>query len=294
MKPQNINFTNGSIYSISNLQRSFLGKYKKSKLALICLHGGPGYPHNYLLNLFSLRPELPIIMYDQIGCGKSSFKSDYSKININSFVEELEIVRSYYNVDDIILYGHSWGSILALEYYLSFPKSVCGIVFASPCISIPWWIEDSKHYLKQLPISDQTVIESCNNKYSFFDPEYIKATKNYYALCVGDDSNGNPALVECDQSANSEIYTRFWGPNEFTITGSLSRYNGNSNLKQVTIPKLFLTGEFDECLPATCKRYSEICPNSTYSVIPNAKHFINLDNPKFLANEISLFFNSLV
>src|SRR5580692_12753076 len=38
---------------------------------LLCLHGGPGMPHDYLEPLAGLAEARPVIFYDQLGCGRS-------------------------------------------------------------------------------------------------------------------------------------------------------------------------------------------------------------------------------
>src|SRR2546421_539893 len=43
----------------------------KAGIPLLTLHGGPGYPHDYLKPLEQLSDERPVILYDQLGCGKS-------------------------------------------------------------------------------------------------------------------------------------------------------------------------------------------------------------------------------
>ena len=45
---------------------------------LVALHGGPGIPHQYLLPHTRLVTEraIPVILYDQIGCGKSTHLKD--------------------------------------------------------------------------------------------------------------------------------------------------------------------------------------------------------------------------
>ena len=42
------------------------------KLPLLCLHGGPGAPHDYLEPLEKLAATgRRVVFYDQIGCGRS-------------------------------------------------------------------------------------------------------------------------------------------------------------------------------------------------------------------------------
>ena len=56
------------------------------KTPLICVHGGPGATHNYLLPISLIYEDhgIPVVMYDQIGCGKSTHFRD--KKGDDSFV----------------------------------------------------------------------------------------------------------------------------------------------------------------------------------------------------------------
>ncbi|HYU75049.1 MAG TPA: hypothetical protein VEL31_20470 [Ktedonobacteraceae bacterium] len=45
-------------------------------IPLLTLHGGPGFPHDYLEPLQQLADERPVIFYDQLGCGKSERPDD--------------------------------------------------------------------------------------------------------------------------------------------------------------------------------------------------------------------------
>lgn len=60
---------------------------------LFLLHGGPGFPGDYLKPLEALADERPVISYDQLGCGKSDRPEDTTLWRIGCFVEELAQVR---------------------------------------------------------------------------------------------------------------------------------------------------------------------------------------------------------
>jgi len=38
---------------------------------VLCLHGGPGMPHDYLERLEDPAVSRPTVFYDQFGCGRS-------------------------------------------------------------------------------------------------------------------------------------------------------------------------------------------------------------------------------
>ena len=50
------------------------GDLESSVTPLVVLHGGPGFPHNYLLNISTITEmhSIPVIFYDQIGSGLST------------------------------------------------------------------------------------------------------------------------------------------------------------------------------------------------------------------------------
>ena len=39
-------------------------------IPLLCLHGGPGFCHDYIEALAALAGERPVVFYDQLGCGQ--------------------------------------------------------------------------------------------------------------------------------------------------------------------------------------------------------------------------------
>jgi proline iminopeptidase len=43
---------------------------------ILVLHGGPSVPSNYLLPLVNVVPYRSIVLYDQLGCGKSDEPDD--------------------------------------------------------------------------------------------------------------------------------------------------------------------------------------------------------------------------
>jgi proline iminopeptidase len=69
-----------------------------------------------------------------------------------------------------------------------------------------------------------------------------------------------------------------WGPSEFKCTGTLKNFDRTASLNKISVPTLFLTGEFDEARPQTVKYFSENVPNSDFEVIERAGHSTLHDN----------------
>lgn len=86
------------------------------KKPIIFIHGGPGIPSNYLKPLANHIKDRAVILYDQLGCGKSSEPSDINAYSIKFAVDDLEKIISHIGIKKYHLCGHSFGGLIAFEY----------------------------------------------------------------------------------------------------------------------------------------------------------------------------------
>ncbi len=84
---------------------------------VVILHGGLDFDHNYLLpELDRLAGSFRLIYYDQRGRGKSAGDVQPGEVSIASEIEDLEGLRQYFRLESVVVLGHSWGGLLAMEY----------------------------------------------------------------------------------------------------------------------------------------------------------------------------------
>ena len=101
--------------------------------AIIVLHGGPDFDHSYLLpELDRLSDSYRLIYYDQRGRGQSADGVKPEDVTLGSDIADIEKVRQYYHLDSVVLLGHSWGTVLALEYALRYPGRVSHMILMNP------------------------------------------------------------------------------------------------------------------------------------------------------------------
>ncbi len=256
--------------------------YKKSGsgpgLPVILLHGGPGFNSYYLKPLEALGDDRTVIRYDQGGAGKSGTMTDTTKMNIPHFVAELDSLRSHLGYDKVHLVGHSWGTILALEYYRAHPEHAASLTLASAALDVPQWERHARELLKTLPDSIQRIVKAREAEKKFDAPDYQSAIESFYGKYVWLRPD-KPNLDSLMSQVNQNIYTYMQGPSEFTITGTLKSYNSTSFLKDVKVPTLFTVGDVDEADPVTIRKQAAMVPGGKVYVIPNAAHMGTWDNP---------------
>ncbi len=249
-----------------------------AKTPVILLHGGPGFTSVYLKSLEGIADGRKVVRYDQLGSGNSTKITDTAMFNIPHFVAELEALRAHLGYDKIHVLGHSWGTILALEYYRAHPERVASLIQASPALDIPAWEAYARTLVKTLPDSSQHIIAKREAEKNYAAPDYQAAMMEFYGKYVW----LRPIKADLDSmfaGANMGIYIYMYGPSEFTTVGTLKHYDGTPYLKNIKVPTLYLVGEVDEANPATVKRHASMTPGADYAVIPNAAHMITWDNP---------------
>ena len=105
---------------------------------LVCLHGGPGADCGYMRPLSVLADDdLQVVIYDQLGSGKSDVPPADYDWTVDRFVEELEDLRERLELGRVHLMGNSWGGILALQYALDRPHGVASLILSDTAASLP-------------------------------------------------------------------------------------------------------------------------------------------------------------
>src|SRR5262252_4244834 len=100
---------------------------------MIVLHGGPDFDISYLLpELDRLSDKFHLIYYDQRGRGRSAEHVKPEDVTLESEMADLDQVREHFHLDKVVLLGHSWGTVLALEYALRHQEHVSRLVLMDP------------------------------------------------------------------------------------------------------------------------------------------------------------------
>lgn len=280
-----VNVTGGKIwYRVSG---------QGDKTPIVLLHGGPGYPSHYFNPLMEIGKERPVITFDQLGCGRSDKITDTTLMTVNSYIEQTKKLLNHLGVKEFYLYGHSWGTMLGTDYYLKYPNGIKGLILASPCLSSKLWVTDADTLIASLPDTIATVLRNEKNGISQNATKLRRANRafnnNFY-------TRKQPKSIDIDSSDRQmgvNVYQYMWGTSEFFVTGTLKNYDRTQDLKNIGIPTLYITGEYDSARPNTVKYYQSLTPNSKLKIITNAGHFTMHDNPSEDVRAIKDFLTDL-
>ncbi|PSL46520.1 pimeloyl-ACP methyl ester carboxylesterase [Chitinophaga niastensis] len=101
---------------------------------VIVLSGGPG---NSCLQQEEVAIELgkhyKSILPEQRGTGLSiPVPMDSTTINMQSALDDLNRLMNHLDLKQVVIYGHSWGAMLAMSFAAKYPEKVKSLVLASP------------------------------------------------------------------------------------------------------------------------------------------------------------------
>ncbi|MGB4844718.1 MAG: proline iminopeptidase-family hydrolase, partial [Ferruginibacter sp.] len=225
--------------------------------------------------------------------GRSGYHTDTSLLKVENFVEQVDELKTSLGLKEFYLHGHSWGTALALEYYLKYPKGIKAIIFNSPYFSTALWKKDADTLISKLADTIQLAIKNGETNHDYESAAYKNANEVFAKNYGVRKTRLTSELDTATSKGNKFIYNYMWGPTEFTATGTLINYDRVQSLKTIKVPVLFITGEFDEARPETVKYFQSLVPNSNFVMIEGAGHGTMHDNKEQNISAIKNFFEEV-
>jgi proline iminopeptidase len=270
---------------------------------VLLLHGGPGSTHEYLEACDSFLPAAGIeyYYYDQLGSGFSDHPDDPSLWETSRFVEEVEQVRAALGLDagSFVLYGHSWGGILAIEYALRYQQHLRGLVISNMMASVPAYNAYAEQVL--MPQMDQAAlaeIKALEASGDITSPRYLELlnTQHYvhHVLRMPLDEWPEPA-VRGFEHINPDIYVRMQGPSELGISAdaTLAHWDRFADLPAITVPALVIGARYDTMDPAHMEAMAGQLPAGQYLFCPEGSHMAMYDDQQAYFAGLTAFLTSL-
>jgi len=266
---------------------------------IIVLHGGPDFDISYLLpELDRLSDKFHLIYYDQRGRGRSADYVKPENVTLESEMADLDEVREHFHFGKVVLLGHSWGTVLALEYALRHPERVSRLVLMDPA---PASAADINRFRKERPDKWPVLMElrkpiADTTAYKEADPEAVIAYYRVHfktALARSEDyekliirmqarfiEQGREGILK-SRAVEDRLVNETWA--------SPNGYDLHPKLKGLNIPALVITGDHD-FFPFAAEHIAQTIPGARLVTLKDCGHFPYLECPAPLREQIDGFF----
>ncbi len=236
---------------------------------MLMMHGGPGLDHTYFLPWFdALCSQMEIIYYDHRMSGRSERPRDLAGITHDTWIADADALRARLGHDRIILFGHSYGGGLALEYALKYGDHLAGLVL---CCTSPAF-----DYL-------DVILENANARGT---AEQLRAFEAVLSGSLKEDAEWRKMWM-----TYLPLYFKRYDPavgaalDRRTVYSVAAQNNANANclpffnmldrLSMITTPTLIISGREDWITPPAQagERIHAGLPNSESVVFEESGHF---------------------
>jgi len=258
------------------------------RLRMLLLHGGPGSTHEYLEACDSFLPAAGVeyYYYDQLGAGFSDQPDEPSLWELDRFVDEVEQVRQALGLDrdNFVLFGQSWGGILAMEYALAHQQHLRALVISNMMASVPAYNAYAEQVL--MPTMDQEKLAEINALEAagqIEDLRYMELlTEQHYVQHVLRMPRADwPDPVQRGFAhINPAIYVSMQGPSELGMRGDckLAHWDRFADLASIAVPTLVIGARHDTMDPAHMEAMAAALPRGRYLYCPDGSHLAMYDD----------------
>lgn len=280
----------------------YYGKDKPG-IPIIFLHGGPGVDGTCFFKQTAIAETHPIVIFNQLGSTGSPFNDNIKTaeeaeayLTIDHFVDEVQTVVDYFDFDEFVICGRSWGTMLTVEYVAAKqPAGLKGIILDGPFLNVDRWCEDAKRLIRSLDNGDEylKIVTKCQESGDYDSPEYKKVTDIYtdhfYKVVKGANDNTPVDPPASHVIPGLSVYEYMWGPSEFSCSGTLKGHDSTKLLSHITIPVLYICGQYDTGTPEAAEWYLSMTPNGELCVLPGCGHNASRERPVEFNAVVSAF-----
>jgi proline iminopeptidase len=251
------------------------------KRACFLVHGGPGFDHTgWKPTISPLAEYTQLVYFDHRGNGRST-RGPVETYTLDSNVDDLEALREYLGLEEIILLGWSYGGFVAMTYATKFPDRVSHLIAltTTPCF------QESRKRAQEIA-ADRADPEQARHFPALWGGEikspehmleiYNDLTRIYTAW----NEPGDPRME--GETLSRAILNE--EPLNYAFGEMLENYDIRGDLSKITAHTLVLAGRHDWITPLDqSEEIARLIPNAKLQVFDYSGHFvITEETDKFL------------
>ncbi len=242
---------------------------KENYETIIFMHGRGGNLLSWFQQIPFFAKEYKCIVYSQRGFGHS-YDNDNSS-GLLEFPKDLEAVMDNLEIEKAHLVAQSMGGVSALGFAVDNPERVLSVTFADTTggMGEPILEKEMINWQKNNPRT-RGRLEAISE---IFEKEKPEMANLYIQIGQTNPELTNPSM-------------------DFTKMNLLGGPSGN-DLKALTMPVLYLVGEYDTLMPPEIiKLASSYINHSKYVYVPGCGHSIYFEKPDIFNFEVFKFIKS--
>ena len=237
---------------------------------LILLHGGPGYDHSTLRPYFDRYSDTHQLIYlDHRGCGRSTGEKE--TWYLDQWADDLEVFCKTLGVDSPIVFGQSFGGMVAMHHAARYPKSVSKLILSSTAAQFR--LDETEKMMRKLGGDYAAEVA-----YQFFSKPSQAAYDTYGKVCLPLYSNPNALAASNFRDRaieRPEVALHFFAD-------EMARMDMHAEIGNISCPTLVVGGAIDPVTPPICSQAiaEAIGNNARLKLFEGCGHGPHRDDPE--------------
>jgi proline iminopeptidase len=255
---------------------------------ILIINGGPGMNSNGFAEIAKkLSQHNQTIIYDQRGTGKSTLeKIDTSTITMQLMIEDIEALRNHLNIKSWIVFGHSFGGMLASYYATLYPGNIDGLILSSSGgidLDLLSYVQESIN--SRLTTGEFKEVDYWTTKINDGDTTHATRLKRGMALAPAYVYNKKNVRVIAERltQGNSPLNGLIW------LNMQKIKFDCAEKLTAFKKPVLIIQGKEDVIKEETAMKAAKVLKKSKIVLLDKCGHYGWLDAEEAYLNEVKDF-----
>ncbi|WP_391117662.1 alpha/beta fold hydrolase [Psychrobacillus sp. L3] len=267
-------------FDVEGRELIFDGKSWKKKPICFIIHGGPGGElTGFGSFLTPLSDYMQLIYIDQRGCGRSE-KAPRSTYTMDFNVDDLEELRKYLGIEKVVVFGHSYGGMVAQSYATRYPDSIAGLLLIATSPS-NYFGKQAKETIELIGTEEQKRLARLLFESKLKTPEQFADFKIEMEPLYLYSTRGKVKTEEEKEAAKQALLKK-----KVTFSLEVGEEGGKfldtfdlvEDLHKVTCPTLIVGGRHDWITPIEASIcIAENIPNNELVILEKSCHYLFID-----------------
>jgi pimeloyl-ACP methyl ester carboxylesterase len=234
-----------------------------------------------------------VVRWHYRGHGLSGVPDDRARIGFQYTADDLRRVLDAAQVQKAVVFGHSMGVQVALEFHRRHPERVAGLVLICGSFGFPLDTFHDDTLLRRVFPYFRFLVELLPNAASKV-MRFLLRTEFAIQVALRFEANANLLRRE-DLSPYFEHLARM-DPVVFVETlESLAEHTAWDHLPRVDVPTLVIGGERDRFTPLwLSRRMADAIPGAELMIVPDGTHTATLEQPELIRQRVERFIRTRV
>jgi pimeloyl-ACP methyl ester carboxylesterase len=227
--------------------------------ALLLTHGYAATSAMFALNLAAISPANEVLTWDLRGHGGSEYPADPACYSAAAALADMAALLDEAKLDRVVLGGHSLGGYLSLDFTLTYPDRVAGLILIA---TGPGFRNDAARddWNRRAEVTATRLAE-----------HGLGAMRGSAELHAGEHRDATGLIL--------------------AARGTLTQQDSHvlDGLPRIGAPALVVVGAYDAPFRAAADYMAAKIPDARLAVIPDAGHTPNIDQPSLFNAELRAF-----